>query len=77
MTPNAVTPTSSSSAAPTSNARERRRGSVADSRHGLRLGRRGQVERGVLLEDLLVQALQLGARLDADLLHELRARASR
>ena len=36
----------------------------------LRLGRGGQVERRVVGEDLLVQALQLRAGLDADLLHE-------
>ena len=49
---------------------------AARAPHGLRLGRRGQVERRVLREDLLVQPLQLGARLDADLLDERRARGA-
>ena len=72
MIPNARTPASTSAAAPTSNARERRRGGARDSGSA----RRGQVERGVVREDLLVQALQLGAGLDADLLDELRARGT-
>ena len=45
-------------------------------RVGLRLGRRGQVERRVVREDLLVQALQVGAGLDADLLDETGARGA-
>ena len=56
-------------------ARASRRGGGRGARR-LRLGRRGQVERGVLGEDRLVQALQLGAGLDADLLDERRARVA-
>jgi hypothetical protein len=42
----------------------------------LRLGGRGQVERRVVREDLLLQSLQLGAGLDADLLDQLGARGA-
>ncbi len=70
MIPNARTPASTSAAAPTSSARERRCGGARDSGSG----GRGQVERRVVGEDLLVQALELGAGLDADLLHQPGAR---
>ena len=73
MTPNAVTPARSRTAAPTSN--RARAGPAAAERPspGCGVGRRGEVERGILREDRVVQALQLGAGLDADLLHERRS----
>ncbi len=76
MTPNAVMPASTRTAAPTSSARERRRGRgrAAGGRLAFGLGGRGRVERGVVREDLIVEALQLGARLDPDLVHEPGAR---
>ena len=72
MIPNARMPASTSAAAPTSAAREPPRAAAAGRGHGL--GGRGQVERRVVGEDLLVQALQLGAGLDADLLDQPGAR---
>ena len=75
MTPNAVIPASSSTAAPTSSARERR--GRAPARPEVASPVRpplAQVERGVVGEDPLVQPAQLGAGLDADLLDERRAR---
>ena len=75
MTPNAVMPASTRIAAPTSSPRDCRRGGGAPGgRLALGSAAAGGSSAGSWREDLLVQALQLGARLDADLVDEPGAR---
>ena len=74
MTPNAVTPATSSDGGADST--RPRGGPAAAERRGPGRGSAGggQVQRRILREDRLLQAPQLGAGLHADLLHERRAR---
>ena len=72
MTPYAVTPaTTRTAAATTSSGRSRRRGRASGS---AAVDGACEVERGVLREDRVVEPAQLRPGLDADLLHQRRAR---
>src|SRR4051794_14383142 len=81
MSPNAATPATRSAAAPASSRRRCRRATDGATTApggsggaGAGSGCEREVERRVLLQDPLVQAAQLRARLDADLLDQRGAR---
>ena len=74
MTPNAVMPASSRTAAPTSSARECAGGGRPRAVAGSGWAAVGGSSAGSCARIPLVQALQLGARLDPDLVHERGAR---
>ena len=76
MTPKAVMPASSRAAAPIEQPSARAPAALGALRLGF-LGGRGRVERGVVREDPVVQALELGARLDADLARRARRAPTR
>ena len=75
MTPNAVTPRRSRTAAPISRCRPRGGGGRLEAA-GSGVGRGGQIERRILGEDALVQLPEPGARLDPDPVDERRARVA-